>query len=88
MTTHPRFWTIAEMAAHLGVKETAILKRILVARRYSEAEGEWPANVIPRPEHGGWVKWDSTREDVRRWVRRARAVRAGRERAAFRRVSA
>ena len=87
MTTHPRYWTIPEMAAHLGVRETAILKRILVARRRSEAEGAWPADVIPRPEPGGWVKWDSTRPDVRAWVRRARVVRAERERAAFRRVS-
>ena len=89
--THPRFWTIAEMAAHLGVKESAILKRILVARRRSESDdagGVWPADVIPRPESGGWVKWDSTRPDVRAWVRRARVVRAARERAAFRRVSA
>ena len=75
------------MADHLGVKDTAILKRLLTARRRSEAEGVWPADVIPRPESGGWVKWDSTRPDVRAWVRRARVVRAKRERAAFRRVS-
>lgn len=88
MTTHPRYWTIDEMAGHLGVLPSAILKRQLVAKRKWLETGVWPAETLPRPEPGGWVKWDSTRTDVRAWVRRARVLRAERERAAFRRVSA
>lgn len=92
MTTHPRYWTIDEMAGHLGVRKPTILKRILNARRVYRKTGTWPAAVpsfIPEPEPGGWVKWDSTRLDVRAWVRWARAERSNRERAAFhRQVSA
>lgn len=75
--THPRFWTIEEMAAHLGVRETAIRKRLLVASHERAASGEWPWGLVPEPEPGGWVKWDSHRPDVLSWVEWAVCERDG-----------
>ena len=75
--THPRYWTIDEMGQHLGVRPSAIRKRILFAGYEFDESGEWPWGLIPRPEPGGWVKWDSRRIDVRSWVEWAVAERDG-----------